>query len=84
MHAIGSRGAPKQDGNRNATIERWGERMIRGFCWGLFVAAVLAYFLHVDTLLINLAQPYLPHVTLTSAYYYVIFGLIGMVSKIFK
>ncbi|MGN0464762.1 MAG: hypothetical protein ACI4F9_00245 [Lachnospiraceae bacterium] len=69
---------------REKGTERWGESMIRGFCWGVIFAAILAYFLHADTLLINLAQPYLPHIVLTSTYYYLIFGVIGILFRLFK
>ncbi len=58
--------------------------MIRGFCWGMFFAAILAHFLHADTMLINLAQPYITGVTLTSAYYYLAFGVIGVLFRLFK
>lgn len=63
---------------------RWGESMIRGFCWGMFFAAILAHFLHADTMLINLAQPYVPHIALTSAYYYLAFGVVGIFFRLFK
>lgn len=73
-------------GEKRETIitGRWGESMIRGFCWGMFFAAILAHFLHADTMLINVAQPYVPHIVLTSAYYYLAFGVIGILFRLFK
>ncbi len=58
--------------------------MIRGFCFGMIFAAILAYFLHADVLLLNLAQQYVPSVSWTREMYYLSFGIFGILLRLFK
>lgn len=57
--------------------------MLEGFVAGLIIAYILTFF-NVDNIIINTIQPFIPDIKITIDIYYVLFGILGMVSELIK
>ena len=56
-----------------------GDNLIDGIIYGLLSAWVLSLF-DADDICINVLQPFIHGITLTSDHYYFVFGLVGGIS----
>lgn len=52
--------------------------MLGGFCGGLIVAWILSLF-GIDQMIIEVFQPFVNTVQLSSSHYYIAFALIGLI-----
>lgn len=57
--------------------------MLGGFIGGLFVAWVLSLF-GVNTIILEVTQPFIKTIILTNSHYYILFGLIGLIGGAFS
>jgi hypothetical protein len=56
--------------------------MLGGFIGGLFVAWILCFF-GINTMILEVAQPFIKNVILTNSHYYIGMGLIGLIGGAF-
>lgn len=56
--------------------------MLDGFIYGLIVAFILSLF-GIDDMILEVIQPFLPNIHLTTSHYYILFGVIGLIAKAF-
>ena len=57
--------------------------MLEGFVAGLIIAYILTFF-NVDNIIINAIQLFVPDIKITIDIYYVLFGVLGMMSELIK
>lgn len=57
--------------------------MLEGFVAGLIIAYILTFF-NVDNIIINAIQSFVPDIKITIDIYYVLFGILGMISELIK